>query len=176
MPIIELFPFGGTKYINNQIEIQVAQVVILKKRPNAIIPCDPKIMDDDDYIREKVIRHVGCVPIYWTLIKPMDKAMPVCNTSSQMKELYNLTNNIETTLNMYTSPCQDMTIVTGMQIGQGLTTNHIDLKINYLSKFFQKITNQRDFNFESFFSGVGGFMGIFLGYSMLQIPDIFISF
>ena len=32
-----------------------------------------------------------------------------------------------------------------------------------------------NFNFESFLSGVGGFVGIFMGYSLLQVPQMFIS-
>ena len=31
-----------------------------------------------------------------------------------------------------------------------------------------------DFNFESFWSGIGGFVGIFLGYSMMQFPEALI--
>ena len=34
------------------------------------------------------------------------------------------------------------------------------------------MTNTKNFDFESFVSGVGGFIGIFLGYSLLQIPDL----
>ena len=37
---------------------------------------------------------------------------------------------------------------------------------------FQEIQNVRDFGIESMWSGSGGFIGIFLGYSLLQVPDI----
>ena len=37
---------------------------------------------------------------------------------------------------------------------------------------YQEIENVQDFNFESFFSSLGGFVGIFLGYSLLQVPDL----
>ena len=40
----------------------------------------------------------------------------------------------------------------------------------YTERFYQEIENVQDFTFESFWSGVGGFVGIFLGYSLLQFP------
>ena len=54
-----------------------------------------------------------------------------------------------------------------------LEYNHwLVLDFVYMDDFYQEIVNVRDFGFESFWSGVGGFVGIFLGYSLLQIPDL----
>ena len=49
---------------------------------------------------------------------------------------------------------------------------HLVLDFVYMEDFYQEIINVRDFGFESFWSGIGGFVGIFLGYSLLQIPDL----
>ena len=46
------------------------------------------------------------------------------------------------------------------------------LKIPYKTDEYEKITNKRLFNSESLFSQVGGLIGIILGVSFLQIPDI----
>ena len=43
----------------------------------------------------------------------------------------------------------------------------------YEEKYYEEITYSKDFGFESFWSGMGGFVGIFLGYSMMQFPDLF---
>ena len=37
---------------------------------------------------------------------------------------------------------------------------------------YEEVTNTRSFDFASFVSGVGGFIGIFLGYSILQVPEL----
>ena len=37
---------------------------------------------------------------------------------------------------------------------------------------YEEVLNTRSFDFASFVSGVGGFIGIFLGYSILQIPEL----
>ena len=46
------------------------------------------------------------------------------------------------------------------------------MKFLYKEKYYQEIENVRDFGFETFWSSVGGFVGIFLGYSMLQFPEL----
>ncbi len=40
-----------------------------------------------------------------------------------------------------------------------------------MEKYYQEIEYVQDFGFESFWSGVGGFVGIFLGYSLMQFPE-----
>ena len=37
---------------------------------------------------------------------------------------------------------------------------------------FQEIDNVRDFTLESCWSAIGGFVGIFVGYSLLQLPEV----
>ena len=43
----------------------------------------------------------------------------------------------------------------------------------YKDKYYEEIIYAKDFGPESFLSNVGGFVGIFLGYSMMQIPVLF---
>ena len=51
-------------------------------------------------------------------------------------------------------------------------TGNIYFTILYPSSEYQEIVNVRDFDFNSMFSGIGGFVGIFLGYSLLQTTDL----
>ena len=46
------------------------------------------------------------------------------------------------------------------------------ISLTYSSKEYQEIINVRGFDFDSMFSGIGGFVGIFLGYSILQVADL----
>ena len=38
------------------------------------------------------------------------------------------------------------------------------------------VTDDCSFGFETFWSSIGGFTGIFLGFSLLQIPDLIVNF
>ena len=46
------------------------------------------------------------------------------------------------------------------------------IEIMYLDKYYEEISEIKDFGFEDLISGAGGFIGIFLGYSMMQIPQL----
>ena len=48
----------------------------------------------------------------------------------------------------------------------------IQISKKYLDNKYQEIVNEREFSFETFWSSVGGFVGIFMGYSLLQIPEL----
>ena len=49
---------------------------------------------------------------------------------------------------------------------------HITIRVSYLESTYQETENVQDFTFETFFSSLGGFIGIFLGYSILQVPEL----
>ena len=47
------------------------------------------------------------------------------------------------------------------------------LRVQYnLEKYYEEIKQVEDFGFQDFVSNVGGFFGIFVGYSMMQIPEL----
>ena len=52
---------------------------------------------------------------------------------------------------------------------------HVELKvsISYSTETYQEINNVRDYDLETLWSSIGGFIGIFIGYSLLQVADLF---
>ena len=48
----------------------------------------------------------------------------------------------------------------------------IHISIIYSNTEYQEIVNSRDFDFDSMWSGIGGFVGIFTGYSLFVVPDL----
>ena len=48
--------------------------------------------------------------------------------------------------------------------------NYILMEVDYMEEDYQEFINVREFGFESCWAGIGGFVGIFLGYSCLRIP------
>ena len=65
-----------------------------------------------------------------------------------------------------------MTIVTTTAVGDRMAEGHYEFQINYNVVDYLEITNNQAFDFESLFSQIGGFVGIFLGFSLLQVPDL----
>ena len=46
------------------------------------------------------------------------------------------------------------------------------MEIHYADRYYEEITQVEDFGVQDFISNLGGFIGIFLGYSMMQIPEL----
>ena len=63
------------------------------------------------------------------------------------------------------------------QYTQPLKNQHqeIDIKLIYSERKYQEIVNTRDFGMDNFWISVGGFVGLFLGYSLSQIPELLAS-
>ena len=55
------------------------------------------------------------------------------------------------------------------------TKPYLDLTFRFIDRNYEEIINERDFGFESLWSTVGGFVGIFVGTSLSQVPS-FIAF
>ena len=50
------------------------------------------------------------------------------------------------------------------------SNNFLGIMIKYEEKNYQEIINEREFGFESLWSTVGGFVGIFVGTSLSKVP------
>ena len=179
----DLNPYPASKTIKNMIEFSITQVNILRKRSDANIPCDHGMHDDDEYIRRKIADEAGCIPPYWAHFNVTgDKIKAyVCNSTSQLRKAYKEIKVIEEKLKMFGKPCKELSNFFSLQSegtagrdvsesGLGLKKT-FDMKIKFLTDQFQEVTNSKDFGFESLWSGIGGFTGIFLGYSFLNVPE-----
>ena len=100
-----------------------------------------------------------------------------CRSPEQFKEIHNLTKDYKKIKEGRDVPCLDMfssvALVKGeMQGDSNIEEKLIHIEIAYLEKYYEEITQAKAFGFEDFISGLGGFIGIFLGYSMMQIPQL----
>ena len=71
-------------------------------------------------------------------------------------------------------PCLDMfnSIVWNSNNSRKSDLNSALIEISYLEKYYEEIKQVEDFGGQDFVSNVGGFIGIFVGYSMMQIPEV----
>ena len=168
-PVFKAVPFVEINPSNSKISLMLNQVSTLRKRPDAKKPCDSALKDDDTRFLLKIIKRVGCVPSYWKAIMPMEDSMRFCAKSKEMADIFHAIKNKKEILASYDQPCDYMKVSIGVlqqRYSSGLFMNLI-----YKEQDYQEVTNTRDFGFESFWSGVGGFLGIFIGYSLLELPE-----
>ena len=95
-----------------------------------------------------------------------------CTLLSEKKKMYEAIQNKEDIFAEYDQPCTYMEVSLGASQHTSSYDNVILLELQYMKQHYQEIDNVRDFDLNSFWSSVGGFVGIFLGYSLLRFPDV----
>ena len=155
------------------LELKISNVVIQRKRPDSNSPCDNKIINDDSYIRDEIVKRIGCVPVYWINFYQKHEGIDACRSSTALKAANSYMEHYDQIMFSYSPPCVETTAFTRTnQEVNNPTDQQSIIKIAYTESVYQQIENVQDFSFESFWSSVGGFVGIFLGYSLLQFPKL----
>ena len=162
---------GGLDGEKNSLTFTLDQVTTLRKRPTARVPCDPYLQDDDFRFKKEVIWKVGCVPVYWKFIMPNDDSIKSCITSKEMADILHEIKSKNSMMESYGQPCTLMT-TSVTTTSENVNIPIFTMQVHYMIESYQEFVNNRDFGFESFWSGVGGFVGIFLGYSLMQVPGL----
>ena len=187
------------------LNFDISQVTLLKNRPDAKIPCNPKLKNEDFKIIETILNDtkLKCTPIFWTEIYNFSSIYPTCVKDSdyeRVKELLvNFTMVSKSTRSKFDPPCEELMIESSNQRIKGRkvreqyrpTTSvhghviadnrtiyqrqYLDVRIRQVNDRYQMIKNNKEFTIESCLSGIGGFIGILIGLSVRQIPEILFS-
>ena len=170
---------AGTK-----VKFFMSQATLLRKRHDAIIPCDKDLKNEDAKIMTAVVEEVGCIPSFWNDIITNSGDIPLCKTATDYETIYNYASKVALSRSLIVQPCDEMIVVTNIvkESGRIRKDAYLDQntkkKVTYLdmafvvgSEMFQEIDNLRAFGLESTWSGIGGFVGMFVGYSILQLPE-----
>ena len=170
---------NATVSISN--EIRFKAIEILHKRQGAEMPCDENNHDNDHEYKKAVIKKVGCIPSFWkSLIHDEINNLPPCTKTSKYQEISNLlpgvqnNKNIRNGTKLYTQPCYEMmiTVTTTSRYEYTIFDEekpHISCIFYFEADRFKEIHNHQAFNLAEMWSQIGGFVGIFLGYSCLQV-------
>ena len=156
------------------IRLQISQVTVLRKRPNANEPCDELLDDEDDKLQREIAKHIKCAPPYWKKTLANYTEFEECQTAYQLRAADHYIKHYKEVMTTCKGPCTDMGILATNERTTIMSDNNMEsvrIRIEYMEKYYQEILNGQEFGFESFWSAVGGFLGIFMGYSMLQLPD-----
>ena len=156
------------------LELKISHVTTLRKRPKSNVGCDDSIDNDDMKFQLEATQLIGCIPVYWMhSIAPKD--MKECKSDEEYRMADHLISNYKDVLASYDPPCVDMTTLVIVDDNLGQKDDHFQIRVSYAEDYYQEIENGEGVSFETFFSGVGGFVGIFCGYSILQAPDFIVK-
>ena len=157
---------------NIPLEFKLFSGSLLRKRPDSHNPCNQDIEDYDAYLLLSITRKLNCIPPYWKYrIHDDNLHISPCESSQQLKDAYYYTQTIMDAVASYDKSCVEMFISSTSNWDLMHRTEDFYMKFIYEEKYFQEIKYTRSFGLESFVSNVGGFIGIFLGYSIMQFPE-----
>ena len=169
IPVVETVFNGNDK--SQKVTLMIPDITTLRRRSRPAQPCDDTDVDDIPNHRIHAMEKVQCKPSYWNFFDE-DRFFEVCNTTLQLQQIYREIKDRYTYLSSGTEPCSAMLIPSAVQKDSIPGFGQIQISIHYSVSQYQEIINVQDFNFDSMFSGIGGFVGIFLGYSFLQVTDL----
>jgi len=167
-------------YIKSKVlEIKLSSFTKLSKRPDSNVKCNPDLEHDDLKFLQKVIEQLDCVPVYWSYmlgemkrLRIFTKRFTLCKSFEKLRNTSEHIEYFDDVLASYEPPCEEMTSLP-------IITREIDqpeqqflVKVTYPVSFYQEIKNVKEFTFETFWSTAGGYLGFFLGYSLLQVPEL----
>ena len=161
------------------LSFNLAQHTILRKRPESNTPCDDEIKNQDENYILGVSTNIGCIPPYWKSTMQFPPEMKDCTTPKQFKDAYNFTQNLRQALPSYGTPCLTMfesVSYNWLKPSQIYNDKLSNFSMTYKQKYYEEIQYAQDFTVDSFISNVGGFIGMFLGYSLVQLPDFLLGF
>ena len=170
----------------------IHSIEVLKRRPDAREPCNKTLYDEDTLWIKTSISHLGCVPNfmrYVTLGSNQNNNWPISYSCKRqnLKDFYaNFTpdSNFKLTSDPYDPPCLEMeSIVTSTATSIANTFDNfspgaagklskIRIIIDYKTENYKLAANYKKFGLLSLLSQIGGFVGMFLGYSLLRFPDL----
>ena len=163
-----------SKKYYRDVKISISKVTILRKRPGSNVPCDEYLENDDEKLEQQIVNRIQCTPPYWRQYIGLNSSAGICNSNYKLKRANALIGNYKNILNSYFSPCIRMEVLSKSKYDRAESIEGEGPRITFLyaETDYEEVTNTKSFDFASFVSGVGGFIGIFLGYSLLQIPDL----
>ena len=177
-----------TIIINNYYHtVEIATTDILRKRPDAEHPCNKNLdLNDDKHWIKSAIEMVNCVPPFWKFFYEWENSTFLnCKTSEQFQMVSEILNNPLQKLKVmdrYEPPCAEMSIGVVKDYFEdsplkssrrtSFREGNLTITIKYPGSTYHEILNKREVSFESFWSSTGGFVGMFLGFSLMQIPQL----
>ena len=151
----------------HEIRFDVKGISVLRKRENAVNPCNGSLLNEDKKWRDHVIESVGCIPEYWRIFYTNlseQKHIKSCNPK-QYESKFGSRSYLRETLKIFTSryktPCTEVrksvssnTFTTGDP-----DEDFVGIRFAYRDSKYMEIMNVKDYTGETLLSQVGGFIG-----------------
>ena len=158
------------EYVTMRFKIQKLEV--MKHRKTKTSQCNTNLRGNDERKMLGKIKEVGCKPPWW---KEIDD-FPVCKSKEKIKTFtkFNVSN--------YVPACQSVEKILyayqEFDIVEDWTQEWLDevhkafeVMLEFQDATYMEIRQVRDYSIQDVVGDIGGYLGLFLGFAILQIPE-----
>ena len=158
------------------LEFKLSECKRLKKRVKSNDPCSAQIKNYDQYLYNEIVKLVGCAPIYLKQFLSNDSNETECVLPNDLWKANHIIEKFDTLLKKKDKPCDEMLVLTIDSVNSNPNPKPQDIAIKFIysEQIYEEIEYRKAIESFSWISNVGGFVGIFLGYSMMQFPEFLI--
>ena len=177
----------GKKGLNYLVKFRINALEILRQRPNDVTECNDALLNEDQKWRLSVIEEMGCIPVFMKRFffyetsfaeNYTEKFSTFCNQTQYrlFKKAYTPFGNFQTVSKMYKRPCTQLNNIVATTKSYTLIEDknitNVAFKFVYPAEYKETI-NKQVIVLTELWSRIGGFVGILIGYSIMQIPEMF---
>jgi hypothetical protein len=142
---------------------------VLRRRQKDYQACS-KDIKYDTWLAQNITATINCTPPYW----PTYYKRPLCTTQKELKAANQMFWDIFYGLVEKNAPCDeirklDFEYEDGVDVSD-VQENETKLTIYFRNNVYKEIRQIRAYSFMSLIGNVGGFVGLLLGYALVQIP------
>ena len=154
----------------------IKNIEVLKRRNKYSKPCNSDWIKDDEVVIDALMTSVGCSPHHWKI----NSTFQPCSSREQMKKFkWPSYNELQKIL----PPCRaieklqddysEMDIPSKNDaFGTGKGKNGwFRITLYFPETSYKEISQAKAYDIESFVGNAGGYLGLFLGYSLVCIPE-----
>ena len=142
----------------------------LKRRSKSESPCVEDEVNHDQHVIQEIMSRSGCRPPHWN-----SNAYPLCRSKEEMMKVLPPLKKQE--FLDYTPPCR---IVTNMPFSfQELDEDpkrapaYFRISMTSADTTFKLVELIKEYPVQKLVSSIGGYLGLFLGYGLIQLPIFF---
>ena len=156
-------------------EFYLRNIEMIHHRNKPRSSCQEHLFDLDKLTFDTSVKRMGCKPPYINL----ETNVSSCKTMQQLEQAYGLFGEYDT-YDVSKVPCRTLG---RFDFDQWEYDNympadqqpHFTITINYLDSNYREIREIKAFNLQTLFGNIGGYVGIFIGYALLTLPDAIIN-
>ena len=159
-------------------KFEVKDVEVIRNRDKWKERCLPGVPNIDLMKSKSYFERLQCRPPYWNEISNFN--LTACSSKEDMKKLHDdfLHNRFSKNLKSHV-PCNNLEKLHFDYFEFDIPESkdpHMIISIVFVDIKFREIVSVRSFDVQSLFGNIGGYVGIFIGYALLQVPEALVRF